>query len=81
MSVFGNTGAGKPGKGNIMDQHFDMNNSRRGSSPPFQEHTDIPSRITPQDPTDAEAALESKPAEIPVEVATNGTTQAIPGVD
>jgi hypothetical protein len=74
MSTFGTTGIVMPGKGNIMEQQFDMNNSRRGSSPPFQEHADIPSRILPYD---SDASMDSKLTGTPAATVIDGTAPAI----
>jgi len=47
-----------------MQEQFDMSNSRRGSSPPFQEQMEVASRITPQGSIGTDALHDSTPSSI-----------------
>jgi hypothetical protein len=59
-----------------MREQFDMSNSRRGSSPPFQEFTEVPSQSSTQGPTVSDAAKKS--SNVPTETgrALDGETPA-----
>jgi hypothetical protein len=64
-NIFGNTGTVKLGKGDLMREQFDMSNSRRGSSPPFQEYMEVPSQISSLGQIVPDAIKNSKSSKAP----------------